>query len=50
MNWLSDQYAFHVIVSYGTTALLLGALVWASVAANAKARRELEALDRERGE
>ena len=49
MSWLGDQYAFHILVSYGSTAVLLGGLIWASVAANARARRELEEADKERG-
>ena len=48
MSWLNDQYAFHVLVSYGSAVAILGALIWATVSANAKARRELDSLDRER--
>lgn len=49
MSWLGDQYAFHILVSYGSAVVLLGALIWASVAANARARRELEKADKDRG-
>ena len=49
MSWLGDKYAFHILVSYGSAFLLLGGLIWASVAANAKARRELDEADKERG-
>lgn len=49
MSWFADQYAFHIFVSYGSTAVLLGGLIWVSVVANARARRELEEADKERG-
>ena len=48
MSWLGAQYAEHVLLSFGSTALILGALIWATVAANARARRELDRADRER--
>ena len=48
MSWLGDKYAFHILVSYGATFLLLGGVIWATVIANARARRELEQVDRER--
>ena len=48
MSWLTEQYAEHVLISYGVTALVLGWLIWATVSANAKARRELDDADRER--
>ena len=50
MSWLGAQYAEHVLISYGSTAIILGALIWVTIAANAKARRDLEQADRERGE
>ncbi|MFK7942365.1 MAG: heme exporter protein CcmD [Paracoccaceae bacterium] len=49
MSWLADKYTFHILVSYGSAFALLGALIWATVAANARARQELADLDRERG-
>ncbi|MEM1300574.1 MAG: heme exporter protein CcmD [Pseudomonadota bacterium] len=49
MSWLGDKYTFHILVSYGSALILLGGLIWASVAANARARRELEKADKERG-
>lgn len=48
MSFLADKYAVHVIASYAVTALVLGAMIWASIAANARARRDLESMDRER--
>ena len=48
MSWLAERYAEHVLISYGVTALVLGWLIWATIAANAKARRELDEIDRER--
>ena len=49
MSFLADKYAVYVLVAYGATALILGALLWATLAANAKARRELAEFERERG-
>ena len=45
---LGDAYAVHVVVAYAASALILGALIWSSVAAGRRARRELELLERER--
>ena len=41
-EFLSDKYAVYVIASYAATAAILGWLVWTTLAANARARRELE--------
>ena len=49
MSFLSDKHAVYVLVAYGASAVLLIGLVWATIAANAKARRELDQIDRERG-
>lgn len=43
-----DPYAPYVLAAYGATAVIVGALVWATLAANARARATLEALERER--
>ena len=40
-------YAATVGAAYGVTGVLLAALIWHSVAANARARRALEDLDRD---
>ncbi|MCF3973875.1 heme exporter protein CcmD [Paracoccus salsus] len=40
------KYAGTVLSAYGVSALLLVALVWQSVAANARARRALERQER----
>ena len=50
MSWLADKYTFHILVSYGSAVVLLGGVIWATIAANARVRRELETLDRERKE
>ena len=42
-------HAFFIIAAYAATALILGALIWSSVAAAGRARRELDGLERERG-
>ncbi len=46
MNVFSDQYSAYVLAAYGASALILGALIWATVAANARARHELGEMDR----
>lgn len=42
------EYGVYVLSAYASTALVLGALIWATYAASKRARRELEALDRRR--
>jgi heme exporter protein CcmD len=49
MTLLADKYALYVLAAYLATAAILGALIWSSVAANRRARRELAGLERERG-
>jgi len=41
------DYAVPVILGYAVSAIALGALVWASLAAHARARRELKELENE---
>ena len=45
---MSDPYALYVLSAYGATAMILGWLVWTTLAANARARADLERLERER--
>ena len=40
------EYGIYVLTAYAATALVLGALIWATYAASKRARRELDALDR----
>ena len=49
MSFLGDKYAVYVLAAYGATALILGWLLWTTLAANAKARRELAEMEKERG-
>ena len=49
MNFLADKYAIYVVAAYGATALILGWLLWTTLAANARARRELSEMEKERG-
>ena len=49
MSFLADKYAIYVLASYGATALILGWLLWTTLAANARARRELAEMEKERG-
>ena len=48
MSFLNDKYAVYVLVSYGATVLILGWLLWSTLDANAKARRELDDMERKR--
>ncbi|WP_022708136.1 MULTISPECIES: heme exporter protein CcmD [Paracoccus] len=41
------KYAGAVIGAYGVSLVLLGGLIWHSVAANARARRDLERQERD---
>ena len=50
MSFFADKYAIHVIASYAVTAIVLGVMIWTSVTANARVRRELGELDQERRE
>ncbi len=47
MSFLADKYAVYVLAAYGATALILGWLMWTTLAANARARRELAEMERE---
>ncbi|MEM1277933.1 MAG: heme exporter protein CcmD [Pseudomonadota bacterium] len=38
----SDPYAVYVIGAYSATALILGVIIWATLSANARTRRELD--------
>ncbi len=49
MSFLADKYALYVLAAYGATVLILGWLLWTTLAANAKARRELAEMEKERG-
>ena len=48
MSFLGDKYAVYVLAAYGSTALILGWLVWRSLRANARARQDLARMERER--
>ncbi len=43
-----DPYAVYVIGAYAATAAILGWLVWSTLRANARARAELDRMERER--
>ena len=47
MSFLTDKYAVYVISAYGATAVILGALVWATLRDSARARRELAEAEKE---
>jgi heme exporter protein CcmD len=49
MSFFTDKYAVYVLAAYGATALILGWLLWTTLRANAKARRDLAEMERERG-
>lgn len=42
MTALNDPYATYVIIAYGATVIILGAIIWATLRSNARVRRELE--------
>lgn len=42
------EYGLYVLAAYAGTAIILGALIWATLTASRRARRELEAVDRRR--
>ncbi len=46
MLW-GDPYALYVLAAYGATAAILGWLVWSSLAAHRRAKRELERAEME---
>ncbi len=48
MSFLADKYALYVLAAYGATVLILGWLLWTTLAANAKARRDLAEMEKER--
>jgi heme exporter protein CcmD len=48
MSPLADAYAPYVLAAYAATAIILGALIWSSIVASRRARRELDGLERER--
>ena len=48
MSLFADEYALYVLAAYMAAAVIVGALIWSSVAASRRARRELDGLERER--
>jgi heme exporter protein CcmD len=48
MSIVGDAYAAYVVGAYAASAAVLGTLIWSSIAASRRARRELEGLERER--
>jgi heme exporter protein CcmD len=49
MSFFADKYAIYVLAAYGATALILAWLLWTTLAANARARRDLAEMEKERG-
>lgn len=48
MSFLTDKYAVYVISAYVATAVILGGLLWSTLAASARAKRDLAEVERER--
>ena len=48
MSLFADKYAVYVLAAYGAAALILGWLLWTTLTANAKARRDLAEMEKER--
>ncbi len=42
----TGEYTSYVLAAYASTALILGALIWWTVAASRRARRDLDDIDR----
>ena len=42
-----DKYTVYVASAYLGTVVILGALIWSTLRANARARRELDQVERE---
>ena len=49
MSMFGDKYAVYVLAAYGATALILGWLLWTTLAASARARRDLAEIEKDRG-
>jgi len=47
-GFLNDKYAVYVLAAYGATAVILGWVLWSTLRANALARADLAAAERER--
>jgi heme exporter protein D len=43
-----DKYAVYVIAAYAATILILGGMIWSTLVANARARRDLARAEEER--
>lgn len=50
MSFFADKYALYVISAYLGSIAILGWLVWSSLSANARARRELESAEKGRNQ
>ncbi len=48
MSFFSDKYALYVLAAYGATVLILGWLLWTTLTANVKARRDLAEMEKVR--
>lgn len=48
MTLFPDDYGLYVLAAYAATVVILGGLVWSSVTAGRRARRELDGLERGR--
>ena len=44
----ADRYAVYVVSAYGATAAILGWLVWSTLSANARARRDMAEAEERR--
>lgn len=47
-QFLDDKYAVYVLSAYISTAVILGWMVWSTIAANARARKALQELEKDR--
>ncbi|MBK0399077.1 heme exporter protein CcmD [Limibaculum sp. M0105] len=44
----NDRHALYVVSAYGATAAILAWLVWSTLAANARARRDMQDAEQRR--
>jgi heme exporter protein CcmD len=48
VSFLSDKYAVYVISAYASSFAIIGWMLWSTLRANARARADLAAAEKER--
>ena len=44
-----DKYTIYVVAAYAATVLILGGLIWSTIAASRRAQRDLDDAEKDRG-